>query len=723
MEQVTGYIERITFQSDETGFSVLQLKCEGFRDLVTIVGTFPGVAAGETLQCKGDWLNHPSHGRQFQVKEHRVSAPSDLIGIKKYLGSGLIKGIGPAYAARIVEAFGLGTLQVIDQSPERLKEVKGLGHKRAEQIIACWADQRTIRDVMVFLQGHGVSPTYAQKIFKMYREKSIELVKENPYRLSRDIFGIGFKIADSIATKLGIHPEAPIRIEAGIEFVLLKLSDDGHLCYPKTALIPLACEILETKPEMVETGIASLIQQDRIVAFDLPVEGAMTPFIWFKPYFNAEVGIAKELERIRTGPSPLRPIDIQKALVWVQQKLGLQLAENQSNAVAASFVGKLHIITGGPGTGKSTITKAILAIGDQITSKILLAAPTGRAAKRMTEICGKKASTIHSLLEVDFKGGGFKRNRSNPLECDLLIVDESSMIDTMLMFSLLKAVPSTCRVIFVGDIHQLPSVGPGNVLQDMIASKHIPVTTLNQIFRQAEGSRIITNAHRINQGQFPDLRFEANSDFYFVEAEEPEDVLRQIIALVAERIPRKYGFHALDEIQVLAPMKRGVIGTENLNQILQEQLNPQQESLFRAGRKFHQGDKVMQIRNNYQKEVFNGDVGRILAIDLEEQEMIVQFDEREVHYEFSELDELVLAYAISVHKYQGSECPCIVMPVHTTHFKLLHRNLLYTGVTRGRKLVVLIGTKRALMIAIKNDEVKQRYTGLKQAILGNLFSS
>lgn len=721
MEQVTGYIERITFQSDESGFSVLQLKCEGFRDLVTIVGTFPGVAAGETLQCKGDWLNHPSHGRQFQVKEHRVSAPSDLVGIKKYLGSGLIKGIGPAYAARIVEAFGLGTLQVIDQSPERLKEVKGLGQKRAEQIIACWADQRTIRDVMVFLQGHGVSPTYAQKIFKMYREKSIELVKENPYRLSRDIFGIGFKIADSIATKLGILPEASIRIEAGIEFVLLNLSDEGHLCYPRSELVPIACEILQTKSELVEAGLISLIQQDRIVEFKLPVEGAMTPFIWFKPYFNAEVGIAKELERIRTGPSLLRSIDIQKALVWVQQKLGLQLAENQSNAVAASFVGKLHIITGGPGTGKSTITKAILAIGDQITSKILLAAPTGRAAKRMTEICGKKASTIHALLEVDFKGGGFKRNRSNPLECDLLIVDESSMIDTMLMFSLLKAIPSTCRVIFVGDIHQLPSVGPGNVLQDMIASMQIPVTTLNQIFRQAEGSRIITNAHRINQGQFPDLRFEANSDFYFVEAEEPEDVLRQIITLVAERIPRKYGFHALDEIQVLAPMKRGVIGTENLNQILQEQLNPQQESLFRAGRKFHQGDKVMQIRNNYQKEVFNGDVGRIVAIDLEEQEMIVQFDDREVHYEFSELDELVLAYAISVHKYQGSECPCIVMPVHTTHFKLLHRNLLYTGVTRGRKLVVLIGTKRALMIAIKNDEVKQRHTGLKQAILGNLY--
>jgi exodeoxyribonuclease V alpha subunit len=720
MEQVSGYIERITFQNEDNGYAVLQLKCKGIKDLVTAVGYFPAISPGETIFCLGNWIVHPSHGRQFEVKSNRIEAPSDIIGIKKYLGSGLIKGIGPVYAAKIVDAFGLETLNVIDRNPERLQTIKGLGKKRAELILNCWADQRTIRDVMVFLQGHGVSPAYAQKIFKIYREKSVEVVRENPYKLAREVFGIGFKIADEIAEKLGIDKKSPLRIDAGIEFVLNSMSDDGHVCYPLDKFLPIAQETLNLPAELLPDRIDSLENEERIFKHTLLLDGELKSCIWLKHHFFSEVGIAKELERIRTAQGLLRAIDVDRALIWVQDKLKIQLAANQSKAIAASFTGKIHIITGGPGTGKSTITKAILAIAEQLTDKILLAAPTGRAAKRMTEITGKKASTIHALLEVDFKAGGFKRKRDNPLECDLIIIDEASMIDTPLMYSLLKAVPSHSRILFVGDIHQLPSVGPGNVLQDMIASLQIPVTTLNEIFRQAQGSRIITNSHKINQGIFPDLSSTPESDFFFVEALEPEDVLKQIVALVAERIPRKYGFNPIFDIQVLAPMKRGVVGTENLNQVLQEILNPQKDSLFKAGRKFKKNDKVMQIRNNYQKEVFNGDVGKILSIDMEEQEMIVLFDDREVIYDFSDLDELVLAYAISVHKFQGSECPCILMPVHTTHFKLLHRNLLYTGVTRGKKLVILVGTKKALLLAVKNDEVKQRYTGLKQAILGHV---
>jgi exodeoxyribonuclease V alpha subunit len=717
-QQISGYVERITFHNEENGYSVLQLKLPGFKDCVCIVGSFPGIQTGETLNCEGEWKQHPTYGRQFEVKSHRVKAPSDLVGIQKYLGSGLIKGIGPVYANRIVDQFGIETLTVIDQQPEKLGEVRGLGKKRIGQIQSCWAGQKVIREVMIFLQGHGVSPAYAQKIFKIYGTECIKRVSENPYQLARDVFGIGFKMADQIASNLGIVKDAPERIDAGIEFALRELAEEGHVCYPQEEFIPAASELLAVEKVFLPPRIAALEKAERIVIFPLIVEGKPQPFLWFKPYFHAETGIANELDRIKHAPCHLRPIDIARAVSWVQQALGLELAPAQAEAVGRSLIGKLLIITGGPGTGKSTITKAILKITEKLTDRILLAAPTGRAAKRMSEITGRKASTIHSLLEVDFKTGGFKRKKDNPLECDLLIVDEASMIDTHLMHNLLKAIPSTARVLFVGDVNQLPSVGPGTVLLDMIRSLQIPVVTLNEIFRQAQGSKIIVNAHRINQGQFPEIRNQADSDFFFIEAETPDDVLNHIVKLVAQRLPARYGFHAIQDIQVLSPMKRGIVGIENLNTVLQDQLNPQVDSLFKAGRKFHVGDKVMQIRNNYKKMVFNGDVGRIRAFDLEEAQVVVQFDEEEVIYEFSELDELVLAYAVSIHKYQGSECPCVVMPVHTTHFKLLHRNLLYTGVTRGKKLVVIVGSKQALALAVKNDEVKQRYTGLKQALLG-----
>lgn len=717
MDQLFGYIERITFQNQDTGFTVAQLTVQGNSEPICIVGTMLLIQPGETVRCFGEWKSHLVYGRQFMVKEIRREAPADIIGIRKYLGSGLIKGIGQAYAGRIVDAFGADTLNIIDQNPGRLEEVAGLGPKRIESIKSCWEAQKAIRDVMVFLQSVGVSPTFAQKIFKTYGPQSIAQVKENPYHLAKDIIGIGFKTADGLAKKLGIASDASQRIDSGIEYVLSELSNDGHVCFPVADFLTEAQLILEVGADLIENRLKALASEDRIELMPLFHEGKQHEFIWLKALFVSETGIAREILRLRSAPSHLRNIDCEKAIIWVQSHLGLNLAENQKKAVAGSSENKIHIITGGPGTGKSTITKAILAIAGKLTSRILLAAPTGRAAKRMSEITKHKASTIHSLLEFDFSRRGFKRNRENPLDCDLIIIDESSMIDTPLMYSLLKAIPNHARAIFVGDINQLPSVGPGNVLKDIINSGTVSVTTLVDIYRQAADSRIITNAHRINKGVFPDIANQAESDFFFLDNDDPESLLKDILALVVQRLPKKYGYNPINDIQVLAPMKRGVIGTDNLNAAIQSMINPKGEPLFRAGQKYLPGDKVMQLRNNYKKEVFNGDIGTILQIDAIEQQLEVQFDDKAVLYDFTDLDELTLAYAVSVHKYQGSECPCIIMPVHTTHFKLLNRNLLYTGVTRGKKLVVLLGSKKALAMAVRNDEVKKRYTGLQQALM------
>lgn len=717
MDQIYGYVERISFQNPENGYTIAKLKIAKKADLVCIVGNMPSIQPGETIRCFGEWKQHLIHGNQFIVSNYRTEAPSDIVGITKYLGSGLIKGIGPVYATRIVEKFGTDTLNVIDSSPDDLLDIAGLGKKRLERIKICWVDQKTIRELIIFLQANGVSPGLAQKIFKTYGSRSIEKIKENPFNLAKDIFGIGFKTADNFATKMGIASDSPQRIDSGIEYVLSELSSNGHVCYPIEEFLGEAENMLEVKKDLIENRISFLKETERIELFDLIYGNSKVKFIWIRPLFLAEVGIAKEIKRLSSNPSTLRSVDIEKALDWVQTHLNIELAQNQKIAVQNSLQEKLHIITGGPGTGKSTITNAILAISSKLTANIVLAAPTGRAAKRMSEITGKKASTIHSLLEFDFKAGGFKKNRKTPIECDLIIIDESSMIDTLLMNSLLKAIPDHARVIFVGDINQLPSVGPGNVLKDMIASQCLSVAVLTEIFRQAAGSRIITNAHRINQGDFPDIRNFSDSDFFFLESEEPEDVLKNIVQLVSIRLPRKYNFHALNDIQVLAPMRKGIIGTENLNQVLQETLNPNNEPIFRAGKRFAVGDKVMQIRNDYKREVFNGDIGRIESIDNVDQQMIVSVDGRDVIYEFTDLDELVLAYAVSIHKYQGSECPCVIIPVHTTHFKLLYRNLLYTGVTRGKRLVVIVGTKKAISIAVRNDEVRKRFTGLKQALI------
>lgn len=705
MDQIFGYIERITFYNPDNAFTVARLKMPKKQDLTTIVGSLPGVQPGESVRLVGNWKTDPTHGMQFKVSEYHIEAPDDVVGIQKYLESGMVKGIGPVYAKRIVKMYKEKTLDIIDKNPALLLDVPGIGQKRVELIEKCWQEQKSIRQVMIFLQKYGVSPAFAQKIYKTYGDNTLDQIQENPYLLAQHIRGIGFKSADKIANQLGFPKDAMQRIDAGIEYVLLELAGDGNTRYPIEGFLEKAEEILE-----VEIGhrIEALIAQERIVK----EEG----YIWIKRLWLCEQGIARELKRLQRGACRLRTVDTQKAIDWVQERLHMELANQQKEAVKCALSEKFQIITGGPGTGKSTITNAILAITERLSRQIILAAPTGRAAKRMSEITKKQAFTIHSLLQFDFSEKGFKRNRENPLICDLIVIDEASMIDTSLMYSLLKAIPDHARVLLVGDIYQLPSVGPGNVLKDLIESSQIPVTQLTEIFRQAAGSRIITNAHLINQGEFPDLAPKANSDFFFLKAEEPELALEKIITLVAQRLPKFYKLNAIDDIQVLAPMKRGVIGTENLNRALQEALNPQKDVLLQHGMRYGVSDKVMQTRNDYNKEVYNGDIGRITRIDREEQELIVNYEGKEVIYSFTDLDSLVLAYATSVHKYQGSECPCVVIPVHTTHFMMLHRNLLYTGVTRGKRLVVLVGTGKAIAIAVSNNDVNKRHTGLLDAL-------
>ena len=708
MDQLTGSIEAIVFTQPENGFTVARLKESHKKEFTVIVGMIPALQPGETIRCMGNWKVHSSHGRQFEVVEYTVEMPCDLVGIQKYLESGLIKGIGPIYAKKIVDRFGMNTLEIIEQTPHRLNEISGMGGKKIQKIKECWAEQKSIREVMIFLRAHGVSPAYAQRIFKIYGANSIEKVKANPYQLAKDIFGIGFKLADGVAQKLGFALHSPERLAAGIQFALWELSSDGHTCYPRTDFLPIAKEILEVDVGLIEKEITVLVEKKILVE----KEG----FLWLGPFFGYEMGIAHDFVRLNTSLQAIRSINTTKAAEWVQEQLKIEFADQQKEAVIKALTDKVHIITGGPGTGKSTITNAILTITGKLTDNILLAAPTGRAAKRLTQITRKKAFTLHALLEMDFASGGFKRSKENPLDCNLIIIDEASMIDTPLLFHLLRAIPSHARVLFVGDIDQLPSVGPGTVLKDLINSDLIGVTRLTEIFRQAKGSKIITNAHRINQGEFPFLDTSPNSDFHYIEAETPEGIQQVILELVSKEIPKKWKFDSVEEIQVLSPMKKGIIGAEMMNDALQNLLNPSDRPLLRAGRKFHVSDKVMQIKNDYDKHVYNGDIGRIKEIDATEQLMIITFDDKDVEYDFSELDQIVLAYATSVHKYQGSECPCIIIPIHSCHFKLLHRNLLYTAVTRGKKQVYLVGTKQAIAMAIHNDQVQKRHTGLEAAM-------
>lgn len=714
METLTGVIDNIVFANHETGFAVAQILESSRNKKHCIVGVLSDIQVGETITCQGMWKHHQDHGRQFDVAGFTILPPQSLVGIQKYLESGVLKGVGAKYAKKIVERFGMQTLDIIDHEPQRLKEIEGFGPKRIEKIKGCWEDLKSVRTVMIFLRSHNVSTSIAQKIFKAYGQESIAKLKENPFAIAKEIHGIGFKTADKIGQNLGIGKEDPRRLIFGLEFVLWELAEEGHTCQREGQLIAKAQEILEVGPEAIEQAIDGAEISGAIIKQN--DEALQEPVVWLRPLYFCESGIAKELMRIRHEKCALRSIQLDRAIDWVESHLNLKLADNQQLAVKTAFVEKVMVITGGPGTGKSTITKAILAIAEKLTTQILLAAPTGKAAKRMAEITHKKAFTIHSLLEFDFINRGFKRGKDHPLEADLVIIDEASMIDTQLMYSLLKAIPSHARLLIIGDVDQLPSVGPGNVLKDIIQSQKIPTVELKEIFRQAKGSKIITNAHRINQGEFPDMSSVAHSDFFFIECQEPDAILQTIVKYVKETVPQKKRMDPIEDIQVLAPMKKGIIGIENLNVALQSALNPAQRDIAIGGRRFRVQDKVMQIQNNYQKNVFNGDVGIITEIDQENLLCVIEYDRVAVEYEFHEMEEVVLAYAVSIHKYQGSECPCVIIPIHTTHFKLLHRNLLYTGITRGKKLVILVGSKKAVAIAVKNNEILNRHTMLKTLI-------
>ncbi len=710
-----GVLERVVFSNEENAWSVVRLQVPGYRDLVTAVGNLLGVQPGENLRLSGSWINDPKYGRQFRVASYATVTPATLNGIEKYLGSGLIRGIGKVMASRLVAAFGLETLDVIESRPERLTEVEGIGPKRRKEIVRAWEEQREIKEVMVFLQSHGVSTHYAIKIYKAYGAHATRLVQENPYRLATDIYGIGFKSADKIAAALGIPKDAPQRIEAGTLYLLDQGGDRGHVFLPRKTLIEEAEKLLEAPAGGVETAIAALAETEQIVLEEMPDETA----VFLKSLHAAESGVAARIRTLLIQPMLPLEIDLDRALDWFEKQERIDLARQQRQAIRAGLTRKALVITGGPGTGKTTLVRGIVRILEKKRQKILLAAPTGRAAKRLSEATGGEATTLHRLLEFNPQTRSFDRNREHPLSCDLLIVDEASMLDTVLAHHVLRAVPDHGRLILVGDVDQLPSVGPGRVLADLIRSEAVEVVRLTEIFRQAERSLIVVNAHRVNQGVMPILEsVDSQGDFFFIERTEPEAIVETIAEIVAKRIPGRFGLNPVEQLQVLTPMNRGPLGTDNLNATLRDLLNPEGPMVTRGGHSLRVGDKVMQVRNNYDLEVFNGDIGRVCAIDEVDQIVKVIIDGREVAYDYGSLDELVLAYACTIHKSQGSEYPCVIIPLHTTHYVMLQRNLLYTALTRAKRLAILVGEERALRVAVGNKRVRPRFTRLAERLAG-----
>jgi exodeoxyribonuclease V alpha subunit len=718
--ELEGQIEGITFTSQETGFTVARVRMTGDREPVTVVGDLPAPRPGEMLKMQGFWVDHPKFGRQFKVLSHKPVVPATVGGIRKYLGSGLIKGIGPVTAARIVKQFGEKTLEIIEHQIHELSRVEGLGLKRIEMIEKAWKEQKEIRGLMIFLQDHDVSPVYASKIFRNYGGDAIRVVSQNPYRLATDISGIGFLTADRIAQKMGFEKNAPSRAEAGILHVLRQFSEEGHVYYPYEPLVEKCKEILDVGREVITKAMGAIAFEGRLVMEDLTRDfNAFEPnhkAVYLKPFHVAETGIAGFMKDLISARKNVETADAEKILESAQRNLRFRLAPKQVEAVRAAVAEKVVVITGGPGTGKTTIINLVIGVYRERGARVFLAAPTGRAAKRMSEAAGVPGRTLHRLLEYAPRKGRFLRDRDNPLEVDVLVVDETSMVDTVLMYHLLKALPARATLILVGDVCQLPSVGAGNVLKDLILSGAIPVVELKEIFRQAAESRITVNAHRINAGLLPEWKTErgALEDFYFIEQDDPEKALRIIIDLVSERISRRFRFDRVEDIQVLSPMHKGVVGTENLNVKLQQALNPSGDEMVRGERRFRLMDKVMQVRNNYDKEVFNGDIGRITSIDREDQVVTITFDGVPVPYEASDLDEIVHAYAISVHKSQGSEYPAVIVPILSQHHLLLQRNLIYTAVTRAKELAVMVGSKRALAMGVKNDRIMRRYTYLAE---------
>ena len=709
MDYLRCVVERITYQNTENGYTVLKCAAKNYKDLVTVVGIMPEIHVGAVLSLEGMWKMDSKYGRQFSAEKFEETLPATVYGIEKYLGSGLIKGVGPKFAKRIVAKFGKDTLDIIEKNPDALNNVEGIGKVRVERIKKSWQEQKEIKNIMLFLQSHEVSTSHATRIFKTYGNKSIQIVQENPYRLADDIWGIGFKTADRIAEKMGFEKDRFIRLRSGILYALNKLAENGHCVAVMDQLIQKAKELLETDIPELEITLDEMMRTGDVIRYE--------EAIYLPPFYYSETGCAKRLLRLLETKSETKA-DAENIVKSVIQNAAIAYDEIQEEAIRTAVNSKVMVLTGGPGTGKTTTTMGIISALQMMGCQILLAAPTGRAAKRMAETTGMEAKTIHRLLEYKMPDG-YQKNEEHPLEGDVLILDECSMVDVMLMYNLLKAVPPQMSLILVGDTDQLPSVGPGNVLKDVIASGIVPVIRLTRIFRQAQGSRIIMNAHRINRGEPIDMRGGKDSDFFFAQKETNEEVVDTLVRYCTKNLPNYYHVDAFRDIQVLTPMQRGICGAANLNQLLQEAMNPCSLFLKRGGTQYRLGDKVMQIRNNYDKEVFNGDIGTISKVDIEERELAVCYDGRDVTYDISELDELTLAYAVTIHKSQGSEYPIVVMPFTMSHFVMLQRNLLYTGVTRAKKILVLIGEKKAVFYAVGNETTTGRNTKLAEYLAKN----
>ena len=708
--ELCGVVDSIVFRNEENGYSVCRVKADGHPEPVTVVGSCSAMWVGETLRAEGEWIRHPQHGFQFQAAAITCMAPSSAKGIERYLASGMIRGIGKVMAKRLVDTFGDDTLRIIEKESRRIEEIEGIGPIRRKRIKDSWNEQKGVRDIMIFLQGHGIGSAQAARIYRQYGNESVAMVRTNPYRLCADVWGIGFKTADSVAMSLGIPEDSVIRARAGIVYVMRTLSEEGHCFCTEAELLLYTESLLAISVEILAEALKLELETPRLVKSE--------DRIYLAELLDAECATADGIRRLLDTPAAFKPIIADKAVEWAQARMKLTFAPKQREALETALGAKVSIITGGPGVGKTTIIRALVDVYQARKLTVRLAAPTGRAAKRMAEATGGEALTIHRLLKFLPQTGTFEFNAGKPLEGHCFILDEVSMIDIQLMAHVMRALPDAATLILVGDIDQLPSVGPGNVLRDLIQSGAIPCVALETIFRQETGGLIVRNAHRINQGEFLIFPEEGDTtaDFYFVETEEPDDVIQRMIELVTQRIPKRFGLDPMTDIQVLTPMRRNQLGADNLNAVLQQSLNPAGHEIERFGRKYRKGDRVMQVRNNYDKEVFNGDIGSISFVNEEDQEITVEMDGRNVAYDFSELDELVHAYASSIHKSQGSEYPAVVVLITTQHFKMLQRNLLYTAVTRGKRLVCIVGTRKAVAIAIRNTEIRQRRTGLKDRV-------